>query len=863
MDLAAIDGDALLGDDYDFTPQTVTWAANDGAPQEVTVDLVADTINEGDEDFVLELRRPRSSAGAVALGQNDRTTVVIRERDFVQFTDRSYVGLEGGAPITIELERVGTTVSAYAVEVCVIGGTATAADFSLAPIAFTWAAGDATPRDMQLRIVDDALVESLETVEIELCNESVNTNISGNSQAVIGILDNDIAQNSETPVSLGMGPEGPVVVYGPDGQRLVVWQELDGDGFGIFARLFDPAGEPLGEEFRVNRSAVGNQLSPAAAFDGEGNFIVVWRELVGDSILQPDGRVAMARLASSNLVGGFFDPLGNSQSETVISTGDEDDGQNPDVAADKNGNTVITWEDDGDVKGRIVDDRGVPVTPAIILSQFPNSANPQIAVSASGDFIVIWEAGAGALRPDSGARIAGTALVGRVFTEFGQPKTEEVQVTEGQETAFSPAVAADDEGNFIVVWEEETPNDLDIFARLFTNDGEARTPRFQVNDGTTGSQTRPRVDANSVGDFAIVWESAPTSTPAASSANNGSLVGRFFSPVGEAQTGDVAVADTENGSQPLAPDVSIDDDDETTVVFERRGPGGVPEGVFETTLSPAIAPFVCASDATGVCLNAERFRITARWQDFEGTNGDGQAVGLTSDTGYFWFFDEANVEVVVKVLDGCAVNNHYWVFAAGLTNTEVNLQVDDSVAGRSKAYFNRLGDDFTPVLDTSAFATCDLSGRPEETAAQGLERLSAELRSAHRAAADLGLASAEASSSLNCASGATNLCLNQQRFDVAVSWQTSQGTSGDGQAVPLTSDTGYFWFFDEQNVELVVKVLDACDVFGRYWVFAAGLTDVGAQLSVVDSSSGSSQSYENPLGTAFTPVVDTDAFLCQ
>ncbi|MEM6701696.1 MAG: Calx-beta domain-containing protein [Acidobacteriota bacterium] len=865
VDLFAIDGEAVATEDYVFSTQTVSWGANEGDPREVTIDLVSDTVIEPDESFTLELRRPRSATGGlVSLGTIDTAAVTIRQRDFVQFSEISYVGLEGGAPVNVQIERVGSPAEAFAVEVCEVSGSATPADFNLSPISFTWLANDGTSRDLQVRIVDDALTESLETVEIELCNPSVGTEIAGNSRTVIGILDNDIGQSAEEPVtSAENGPEGPIVVYGPAGQRLVVWQELDGDGFGIFARLFGPSGAALGETFRVNSSIAGNQLSPAAAFDGLGNFIVVWRELVGDSILQPDGRIAMASLANTALVGAFFDPTGTAQTETVIATGDDEDVQSPDVAADENGNVVVTWDDGGDIKGRVVDGSGGVLTPEIIISRLPNSANPQIAISASGDFIVVWEEGAGALRAEAGARLNGSALVAQVFTEFGQTKSEPVQVNDGQQTAFSPAVAADDDGNFIVVWEEETVDDLDIFGRLFSKSGEARTPRLAINDGTSGSQTNPRVDANSIGDFAIVWESSPTSVPAASSANGGSLVGRFFSPLGEAQTADVAVASTVDGSQPLAPDVSIDDDDETTVVFERRGPGGAPEGVFETTFSPEIAPFVCASDATGVCLNNQRFRVTAGWQDFEGTNGDGQAVGLTSDTGYFWFFDEANVEVVVKVLDACAVNNHYWVFAAGLTNTEVNLQVDDSVAGLSKTYFNRLNNDFTPVLDTSAFATCDVSGRPEETAAEGLERLSDELRSAQRAAAELGLtASSSESSEAVCASSDTSLCLNQNRFEAAVSWQTSQGTSGDGQAVGLTSDTGYFWFFDEQNVELVVKVLDACDVFGRYWVFAAGLTDVGAQLSVVDSANNASRSYENPLGTAFTPVIDTDAFAC-
>ncbi len=54
-------------------------------------------------------------------------------------------------------------------------------------------------------------------------------------------------------------------------------------------------------------------------------------------------------------------------------------------------------------------------------------------------------------------------------------------------------------------------------------------------------------------------------------------------------------------------------------------------------------------------------------------------------------------------------------------------------------------------------------------------------------------------------------------------WQKSDGASGDGTGVKLTSDSGYFWFFNDANIELVVKVLDGCRIGnGAYWVFAGG-----------------------------------------
>jgi hypothetical protein len=101
-----------------------------------------------------------------------------------------------------------------------------------------------------------------------------------------------------------------------------------------------------------------------------------------------------------------------------------------------------------------------------------------------------------------------------------------------------------------------------------------------------------------------------------------------------------------------------------------------------------------------------RFRVELLFQDFDGYRASGQPVQLSADTGYFWFFDEANVETVIKVIDGCGHNGHYWVFAGGLTNVEVLLAVEDTHSGVVRLYENPLGEAFEPIQDTEAFADC-------------------------------------------------------------------------------------------------------------------------------------------------------------
>lgn len=111
-----------------------------------------------------------------------------------------------------------------------------------------------------------------------------------------------------------------------------------------------------------------------------------------------------------------------------------------------------------------------------------------------------------------------------------------------------------------------------------------------------------------------------------------------------------------------------------------------------------------------------------------------------------------------------------------------------------------------------------------------------------------------------CAQLPEKLCLNGYRFEVEALWRTGDGQSGRARVVRLTNDTGYLWFFSPDNVEAVVKVLNACDPFGRFWVFAGGLTNVEVDIFVTDKKTGTLRVYHNDQGHPFAPVQDTDAF---
>jgi hypothetical protein len=85
------------------------------------------------------------------------------------------------------------------------------------------------------------------------------------------------------------------------------------------------------------------------------------------------------------------------------------------------------------------------------------------------------------------------------------------------------------------------------------------------------------------------------------------------------------------------------------------------------------------------------------------------------------------------------------------------------------------------------------------------------------------------------------------------------GNSGAGTAVPLTPDSGYFWFFNPANVELAIKVLDGRPVNGHFWVFYGALSNVEYTITVTDTQTGAVRTYRNP-AHQFASRGDTAAF---
>ena len=304
------------------------------------------------------------------------------------------------------------------------------------------------------------------------------------------------------------------------------------------------------------------------------------------------------------------------------------------------------------------------------------------------------------------------------------------------------------------------------------------------------------------------------------------------------------------------------------VARNNRGSSDPTPEAGATTLAEVAA---CPEDDDTLCLNDGRFRVEVRWETADDRDR-GDAEALTNDTGDFWFFSPDNIELVVKVLDGCSFNERYWVYAGGLTDVKVIMTVVDSETGVAATYYNPPGTPFRPVQDVDSFAVCSHGGNlygqsrylltdGEMASARGgsnrTSRFAAALAEAPRAGR-VALPQEHGA----CEADDRTLCLKGGRFAVRARWETADG-AGDATAWPLTADTGLYWFFGPNNVEMVIKVLDGCGINGHRWVFAGGLTDVAVTMTVTDSETDEVRHYENPAGTPFQPIQDIKAFSCS
>ncbi len=232
---------------------------------------------------------------------------------------------------------------------------------------------------------------------------------------------------------------------------------------------------------------------------------------------------------------------------------------------------------------------------------------------------------------------------------------------------------------------------------LTTEGDQLAVPPFPIREVDTGD-IRGSVAVDAQGRAMVAWGEAAVLL--------GPLVGRIqaFGANGTPLSEVVALNDLPTTLM-VVPLSAISPSGRWIVVWGESGEFGASPGLRARF---GAFPAGCTPTMEVLCLAGNRFRVTTTYHDHLGRDGVGQAVALTPESGTFWFFTAANVELILKVIDACSHPDFqdFWVYASGLTDVAVTLTVVDTWTGETWERETSLGEAFPPVLDSQAFHTC-------------------------------------------------------------------------------------------------------------------------------------------------------------
>ena len=392
-------------------------------------------------------------------------------------------------------------------------------------------------------------------------------------QGLLETLANITTANKDTDASVAVNPTTGafVVTWTADGNQ-------DGDRDGIYAQVYDAAGNPVSGQILVNDITIDKQRNSAVAMDASGNFVVVWESHTTDF-----GIFAQRFDATGAKIGEEF-----IVNQTIL--GDQ---TAPAIAMAADGNFVVAWQDDrnnGDIYVRHFNSVGIATSNEILVNTNTSSGQyaPAVAIKDSGSYVVAWQSDTGG----SGKAIfaqrfnAGDVKIGgefRVNTYDSNDQTE-------------PAIAMAPDGRFVIAWSSNNQDGSNrgVYAQRYDPSGVATGAEFKVNTYTSGQQDRATVAMDGAGNFVIAW----TSDGQDNAGSFGVYAQRYFAS-GDADGGEFGVNTTTSGDQ-QNPSAAMSGAGNIVVAWDGNGPGD-DKGVFwqsyDFSNTPPVAnPDVASTD---------------------------------------------------------------------------------------------------------------------------------------------------------------------------------------------------------------------------------------------------------------------------
>lgn len=316
--------------------------------------------------------------------------------------------------------------------------------------------------------------------------------------------------------STNLAQDDPCVLLNDNGDFTLAWGDYRLGAGDIIRQSYGSDGSPLGENQKLNDDMGSeNQEYPALAVDGNGTMIFAWA----------DERDYHSVIYAQR-ISGIGTPL-DENFRVVDDSLDETYTLQPSVAADENGNFVIAWADfrNGycfDIFAQRFDADATPLGDNFQVSFAGGCMHyyPIVSYKENGNFMIVWadgdEGGAGKeVFPDQDNSIPGKVYKGtepdiyaQLFLSDGTPLGDNFMVNE--ETGYTaqnyPCLAVDNDGNFIIAWQDDRNGPYHVYLQRFQFDGTPIGINVPVEDDMyLTSQLCPSVSIDAQGNFAVAW----------------------------------------------------------------------------------------------------------------------------------------------------------------------------------------------------------------------------------------------------------------------------------------------------------------------------------------------------------------------
>jgi hypothetical protein len=380
----------------------------------------------------------------------------------------------------------------------------------------------------------------------------------------------------------------PVVGGDAEGNSVVVWASAgqDGAGWGVFGQHLDINALPVGPEFQVNETAGGHQDWPDVAVADDGSFVVSWRargqidsthdvyarafdpdgeprtgELLVNQTLAgrqnlpavaigPDGEFALAWISGPDSLSGTvtlraFDadglPLGD---EVSVSDPGGPAGSWPDVAITSAGRVVVVWSQpgpngDADIHGNRFSACGSALSETVLLNgiDLGDETSPKLALGSDDRLALTWTTGSGSDVADPSVDVLATVL-GPELSEL----VPAFYVNQRNPGALRhPTVDVGIDGEMAFAWWSYgvDGNTWGAAAAVFDAQGEPAGDEFTVNLYADGYQYMPSVDLRPDGSLLVTWAGSTADSP------DQEILSRLFEPVPTDEDGDGVLDDVD------------------------------------------------------------------------------------------------------------------------------------------------------------------------------------------------------------------------------------------------------------------------------------------------------------------------------